>query len=232
MPDDSSIKGKKSGLAPAQVFLQIAEIRDSLVVLKNGGLRAVIQVSPVNFNLKSKEEQNALIYAYQGFLNTIDFPFQILVRSKKLDIDHYIESFEKTAKNQENRLLKNVSFEYLEYVKKLVEYADIMEKVFYVVIPYDPIRSRNRGMFSIFWEAIHPKDDVGNIRQRHYEFSSLKKGIGARVDTVMSALGSCGLNVEQLTTPKLVELFYQSYNPITSQNQKVDDVENEMLVNI
>ena len=228
----SSVQGKKAGMAPTQMFLPISEIREGHVVLKNGGIRAVLQVSSVNFSLKSEQEQNALIYAYQGFLNTLDFPVQIVMKSKKLDIDSYIEGFEVIAKDQQNPLLKKLTKEYMEYVEKLVEYADIMEKQFFVVVPYDPIRSRDRGMFSIFWDAIHPVDQVGQIRQRHYEFDSLKRGLSPRVDTVKTGLENCGLQVEQLDTPQLVELFYQAYNPQESRNQKVEKVEDETLVNV
>jgi len=232
MNKKNSVKGKKSGLAPTQAFLSISEIRDSLMVLKNGGVRCVLKISSINFNLKSEDEQQALIYKYQSFLNTLDFPVQIVVRSKKLDIDYYVESFGDFAKNQENSLLKKLTLEYTEYVKKLVEYADIMEKQFFVVIPYDPIRARSRGMFSIFWEAINPRDDLSQIRQRHYEFESLRKGIVPRLETVQTALESCGLRAEQMTTPELVELYYQSFNPIVSLNQKIDKYENETILNI
>ncbi|HPO05704.1 MAG TPA: hypothetical protein PLQ36_01200 [Candidatus Gracilibacteria bacterium] len=221
-----------NNLAPTQIFLPISEIRDSTVVLKTGGLRAILQVSAVNFNLKSEEEQNALIYAFQSFLNLLDFPIQILVRSKKLDVDYYIESFGNIAKNQDNQLLKKLTLEYIDYIKKLVEYADIMEKKFYVVIPYDPIRSRNRGMFAIFWDNLHPRDEVSQIRQRHFEFDSLKKGLNNRIDTIRTGLENCSLKVEQLNTPKLVELYYQSFNPVTARHQKVSDLEQTTLLNI
>lgn len=232
MPNQTTVQGKKSAIPPAQMFLPIAEIRDSLVVLKNSGIRAVLQVSSVNFSLKSEQEQNALIFAYQGFLNTLEFPVQIMIRSKKLDIDAYVESFNLVAKQQPNPLIKNLTFEYMEYVKKLVEYADIMEKQFFVVVPYDPIRAVDRGMFSIFWDAIHPNDELAQIRQRHYEFDALKRGISPRIETVTNGLTSCGLQVEQLSTPKLVELFYQSFNPEGARNQKIESTEKETLLDV
>ncbi len=227
-----SVKGNKAKLAPTQAFLPISEIKDSVVVLKNGGLRAVLQVSPVNFNLKSEDEQNAIITWYQSFLNTLDFPIQIVIRSKKLDIDYYIDSFKEIEKKQKNSLLKNLTGEYIEYIKKLVQYADIMEKQFFIVIPYDPIRSSNRGMFSIFTESVKPNDDVSNIKQRHYEFSRLQKGLLSRVDIVKTAIDTCGVKTDQLKTPKLVELFYQVFNPIVSMNQKGDHFEEETIVDM
>lgn len=228
----TSVKGKKAGLAATQTFLPIGEIRDSTLVLKNGGLRAVIQVSSVNFNLKSENEQNSLIYAFQSFLNTMEFPIQIVARSKKLDVDAYTESFFTIAKKHTNPLMQKITNEYAQYVKKLVEYADIMEKQFYCVVPYDPIRARDKGMFSIFFDALNPQDQVSSIKKRHLEFDSLKKGLSQRLDIVQNGLEGMGLNAKQLNTSELVELYYQSFNPITSRNQKSIDLEKENLVNI
>lgn len=232
MAQNKTAYANKSHLPPTQLFLPLSEIRDSLVVLKNGGLRAVLQVSAINFNLKSEEEQQALIYSYQSFLNTLNFPVQIVIRSKKLDIDAYIDSFEVIAKNHDNALMKNLTHEYMEYVKKLVEYADIMEKQFFIVVSYDPIRSRDTGMFSIFWNAVHPQSDIAQIRQKHFEFESLRKALSPRIETVKTGLESCSLTVEQLSTPQLVELYYQSFNPIISRNQKVENLDDVNLVNV
>src|SRR3989338_9424967 len=120
-------------LNSTQTHLRIAEIRDNVLILKNGGMRAVLRSSSINFNLKSEEEQNAIIYSYQGFLNSLEFPIQILVRSKKLDIDDYIEQVKKLGDKQENKLLQEQTYEYAQYIKRLVEYAEIMEKEFYVI---------------------------------------------------------------------------------------------------
>ncbi|PCI24238.1 hypothetical protein COB57_05295 [Candidatus Peregrinibacteria bacterium] len=232
MPAQSSVIGKKSQKAATQSFLPIAEIRDDCMILKNGGVRVVLKVSAVNFSLKSEQEQNALISGFQGFLNTIDFPIQISIKSKKLDIDGYLEGFKAIAKNHTNTLLKTVTEEYVTYVKKLVEYADIMEKQFYVVIPYDPIRAKSRGMWSVFFDAVTPRDDASKIRQRHLEFDSLKKALEPRISTVMTGLSSCGLMSEQLKTPDLIELYYQSFNPITSYYQKLENFDEESVLNL
>jgi hypothetical protein len=228
----SSVFGKKKGMAPTQLFLPVSEIRDSLLVLKNGGVRAVLQVSSVNFNLKSEQEQKSLIYGYQGFLNLLEFPVQILARSKKLDIDAYADRFSHIAKNHTNLLLKEVTENYVEYIKKLVEYSDIMEKVFYVIIPYDPLRNRKRGAFTLLFDALSPQDSIQKIRQRKSEFESLKKGVMKRVDLVHTGLENIGLSSHQLETPGLTELLYQSFNPITSRNQKMIELENQMLLNV
>ncbi len=224
-PTKDSVKQKKgSPAASTQLYLNIAEIKDDAVILKNGGIRAVLQTSSVNFNLKSEDEQNGIIFAYQGFLNSIDFPIQICVKSRKLDIDKYIDNVKEQAAKHESTLLKEQTLEYADYIQKLVEYADIMEKNFYVVVPYDPYRSQNLGMLAKFMQSISSQDSVDAIKRRHHEFEELNKHLSERVNVVKAGLESCNLRVTQLTTPQLIEMFYQIYNPETSHNEKVEDI--------
>jgi len=221
-----SVKQSKSKAAPlssTQTFLRIAEIRDDTVILKNGGVRSVLKVSSINFNLKSEEEQNAIIYSYQGFLNTLDFPIQILVRSKKLDIDEYLDKLRKLGENQQNTLLQRQTVEYTEYIARLVEYADIMEKEFYVIVPYDPFRAVKLNIFQKFFQNMSPADSYIQIKRRHDEFTQLKKSLNQRMSTVKVGLENCGLQVEEMATKDLVELYYNSYNPMISRYQKGKD---------
>lgn len=219
----SKVKGAKilTGAA-TQTHLRIAEIRDNVLVLKNGGIRAVLETSSINFNLKSEDEQNALIYSYQGFLNTLDFPVQIVVRSRKLDLDHYLADLGSKAAKQTNPLLKKQTEEYVEYIERLLEYADIMEKSFYVVIPYDPYRAQKKNIFAKFLQRIRMKDNSAEINKRNKEFGGLVKKLTQRVNTAQSGLENCGLKVKQLSTSELVQVFYEINNPLTSRNQKVD----------
>jgi hypothetical protein len=218
----TSVKtGQKNKILSTQLYLKVSEIRDDTAVLKNGGLRAVLRTSSVNLNLKSEEEQNAVIYSYQNFLNALEFPIQIVVRSKKLDLEHYIEKLKKIGVAQGNPLLQKQTFEYIEYVSRLVEYADIMQKEFYVIVPQDPYGQEKRGFLKSFIEMIFPEDNVAKIRQRHSQFTELKKRLTQRVNTVVSGLESCGLRVEPLTTEELIEIFYEIYNPMTSRSQKI-----------
>jgi hypothetical protein len=222
---NNSVHQKKGNPASStQLYMNIAEIKDDTVILKNGGLRAVVQTNSVNFNLKSEDEQNAIIYAYQSFLNSLDFPIQILVRSRKLDIDKYIENVRDIGEKHQNPLLRDQSNEYCEYISKLVEYADIMEKSFYVVIPFDPYRAQNLNMLSKFMQRISSSDSIDSIKRRHKEFDELNKGLTERLNTVKSGLEACHLRVAQLTTPQLIELFYQIYNPGTAHNEKLEDL--------
>jgi type IV secretory pathway VirB4 component len=219
----NSVKeGKKGKAESTQTHLKIAEIHDGTVVLKNGGLRAVLKTSSVNLNLKSEEEQNAVIYSYQNFLNTLEFPIQIVVRSKRLDLENYIEKLKKIGVKQGNPLLQKQTFEYTEYISRLVEYADIMEKQFYVVIPQDPFGQERRGFLKSFLESIFPQDTVSKIQTRQKQFEELKKRLSQRVNTVRSGLENCGLRVEELNTEELIELYYETYNPLTSRSQRIE----------
>lgn len=225
-PNDKSVKsGKKDKISSTQLYLKVSEIRDDSLILKNGGLRAVLKTSSVNLNLKSEEEQNAVIYSYQNFLNSLEFPIQIVVRSRKLDLEHYIEKLKKIGVKQSNPLLQKQTFEYIEYVSRLVEYADIMEKQFYVVIPQDPLGEERRSFLKSFMESIFPTDTATSIKDRHAHFDELKKRLTQRVNTVRSGLEGCGLHVDMLSTQDLIEMFYETYNPLTSRSQKIDSGE-------
>jgi hypothetical protein len=225
-------KNRENQVNSTQAHIRIAEIRENVVVLKNGGMRAVLKTSSINFNLKSEEEQNAIVYSYQSFLNSLEFPIQILIRSKKLDIDDYIEGVKKLGEKQQNKLLQEQTVEYAQYIKRLVEYADIMEKEFYVVVPYDPGRIQSgeaTKKFFSFFQRLAPKDSYQDIKQRRSEFNSSKKGLLQRVNVIQSGLENCGLKVEQMDTTSLIELYYESYNPMTSRSQKLKDLMNTAI---
>ena len=212
-------------MAGTQIYLKVAEIRDDTLVLKNGGLRALLKVTSINFNLKSEDEQNAIIYSYQNFLNSLEFPIQVIVRSKKLDIDNYIDQLTQLGEKQTNPLLQRQTYEYMDYIQRLVEYADIMEKQFLVVIPYDPFRSVKPNFLQRFFQNMQAKDTFIEVQKRHKEFLQLKKGLNQRVNVVKSGLENCGLQVEMLKTHDLIELFYEIYNPLASRNQKIEQIE-------
>lgn len=230
---DSSVKNSKVVNGPTlstQTYLRISEIREDTLVLKNGGLRSVLKVSSINFNLKSEEEQNAIIYSYQGFLNTLDEPIQIVVRSKKLDIDNYLDDLRERGRKQTNALLQKQTIEYVEYVQKLVEYADIMSKEFYVIIPQDPFRAKNQNFLEKFFGFLNAKDSYAQIKQRRDEFDELKKKLAQRVNSVRVGLENCGLSVEELTTKDLIKLFYEINNPMASRYQKGDKWDQSDLI--
>ncbi len=220
----------KDPQSSTQLYLRIGEIHDNTVVLKNGGMRAVLEVDSVNVNLKSEDEQNALMFSYQGFLNSLDFPIQIVVRSKKLDISGYLGNLKQAGKKQTNELLKNQIAEYSEYIRRLVEFADIMEKSFYVIVPYDPLRAKSLNPFQSFWNFVHPEDNVSAFSQRRKEFTKLNKKLEQNLEQVMGGLENCGLKSKRLGTSELIQLFYGIYNPLTARNEKVEHPEEIDLI--
>jgi len=213
---------KKTTNASTQQYLDIAEIKEDVVIMKDGTLRVVLLISSINFALKSEEEQNAIISSYVSFLNNIDFPLQIVIQSRELNIDKYIDDLRKKEKEQTNELLKMQTNEYINYVKDLISISKIMNKRFYVVVPYNPLSDKQRGFFSRFISALKP---AVTIKMKDKVFFRRKTNLMHRVNNIMSGLGSMGLNVVQLDTQSLLELYYNSYNPATSVNQNLVDIE-------
>jgi hypothetical protein len=219
-------KGKTYKKLSTQRYLNFSSAHDDTLVLKDGGLRAILEIGSVNFNLKSEDEQNSIIYGYQKFLNALNFPVQILMKSRKLDIDQYISSLKVQLKKHTNPLLKKQMIEYIEYIKKLVEYADIMDKKFYVIIPVNPPRAEKQTVLASFLKKIKPDDQLLDIIKRKKEFKTLKKELDDRVNIVQTSLENCGLSINRLNTEKIIELFYQYYNPEMAREQKMTDIEN------
>ncbi len=192
-----------------QKYLNIAEIKDNTIILRDGGLKAAIAVSSTNFALKSEEEQNALVAGYQNFLNSLDFPIQILMHSRILDINGYLEKLRNLAASQTNELLRIQMSEYIEYVQRLVEYASIMSKNFYVIVPYSAGKPVKESLGSRFMKILNPASAVIASEE---SFELGKQKLDERLDHVVSALGALGLRSIVLRTEELVELLYQSYN--------------------
>jgi type IV secretory pathway VirB4 component len=217
----SSPKPKTKIRYSTQQYLDIAEIRDDVVVMRDGTLRAVLLVSSINFSLKSEEEQNAIIAAYVSFLNNIDFPLQIVIQSRELNIDRYLHNLEQKEKEQTNELLKIQTAEYIQYVKELISLGKIMSKRFYVVVPYDPLSDKQKSFFTRLWDAFKP---ATLITMKEKKFQRRKAQLVRRVDNVISGLASIGLHAVQLDTQSLIELYYNTYNPVVSAHQKLTDV--------
>lgn len=211
-----------------QEYLDIAEIKDSTVIMKDGTLRAVLLVSSINFALKSEDEQNAVIDSYVRFLNNISFTLQIVIQSRELDINGYLDYLKGKEKEQTNKLLKAQTREYTEYVKELTSMGKIMNKRFYVVVPYDPATDKHKGFFSSFKDAIRP---ANLIILKEKIFREYQEMLGRRVDSVVSGLESMGVVVSRLETQDLIELYYKTYNPETTKNQKLVDI-NKLRVDL
>ena len=203
-------------------YLDIAGIRQDTVVMKDGSLRAVILVSSINFALKNEDEQSAIVGAYVSFLNNITFPLQIVIQSRELNIENYLTHLGQKEKEQTNELLKMQINEYIGYIKELISLSKIMNKRFYVVIPYNPLSDKKKGFIPRLTETFSPST---LIKMKEDNFSHLRAELSRRIETVVSGLDSIGLNTIELDTQSLIELFYNTYNPVTAINQKLPPVE-------
>lgn len=211
---------KNASKLSTQRSLPIAEVRNNTIVLKNGGMRAVIAVEALNFNLKSETEQQGIIAGYGAFVNTITFPLQIVIRSTRTNIDEYLSEVKSIGEKHENALLRNQTLSYVLFMQKLIEMADIMQKRFYVIVPIDHT-DRKKTMFEQFFDWLHPDDSAAKASVRSHEFSNASGKLNERVDLISSGLSNIGLHVKRLETRDLIEMLYQTYNPKTSQNQKI-----------
>lgn len=200
--------------APAQQFLAIDTIREDVAVLKDGGLRVVLMCSSFNFALKSTDEQDAVIYQYQNFLNSLDFPLQIVIQSRKLNIAPYLETLKGRQKEETNELLKVQIGEYTEFIKTFVGMTNIMSKTFYVAVPFTPTIIEKKGMFDSLKETL----GLGGSKESRKAaaddaFEEKKNQLWQRVDTVVAGLQRIGVRAAPLNTEELIELFYGLYNP-------------------
>lgn len=204
-----------------QEYLRILEIKDDVVVMKDGSLRGVLLVASVNFALKSEDEQIAVIQAYTQFLNALTFPLQIVVQSRSLNIDEYLLRLKNVEKAQTNELLKMQTAEYIQYIQELVEIADIMSKRFYVVVPYYPQGERTPSkFFGRLFQAMQPTSTI-HLKQK--QFLDFRNELMKRIDYITEGLASAGLKSVLLNTQSLIELYYNTYNPeVYNQEQLLD----------
>ncbi|MEK7647326.1 MAG: hypothetical protein AAB378_03105 [Patescibacteria group bacterium] len=196
-----------------QQIVPISEIRDDVITLKDGSLRMILMASSINFALKSKDEQTAIISQYQYFLNTLDFSVQFFIQSSELDISPYIELLKAQEKTQTNELLKIQTREYAEFIKNFVEAAHIMSKTFYISVPYTPnaIKAVGGGIAGLIQSISGKKETSGKISEE--QFAEYKNQLWQRMDVVNSGLARCGVHTVPLKTEELIELFYGIYNP-------------------
>lgn len=201
-----------------QSSLLINEIKDGVVILRDGSLRAVVLASAINFDLMSEQERNGVEFAFQGFLNSLHFPIQILVKSQKIDIDAYIEKLQQLRANQDNELLGLLMDDYILNIQGLVEETNIMRKQFYVVVPFFPSFAKSDNIVSGLAGLFKPSPVV-TISSKDYD--SYRTELQQRVQLVTNGLNQIGVRAIPLNTQELVELYYASYNPDVAINQKL-----------
>ncbi|MFH1767332.1 MAG: hypothetical protein ABH826_04560 [Patescibacteria group bacterium] len=220
MAKKQAIKKPKPG-PPTQRFLDIAEIREDAVILKDGTLRSVIMVSSVNFALKSRDEQQAMIQAYMQFLNGLEHPLQIVIQSRKMNIDAYIKALDQQESQIPNELLKTQIRDYRSFIQDLVELGEIMQKRFYVAVPYDPATDKHRNFFSKLMEAITP---ASSVKLNKKQFTERRNALMQRVSIIQGGLNGMGLQTAILDTQSLIELYYTVYNPEVFDTERLGDL--------
>ena len=193
-----------------QDFVPIKEIRDGVVILKDGSMRALVMASSLNFALKSGDEQQAIILQFQNFLNSLNFSIQIFVQSRRLDIRPYIALLENRQHEQTIDLMKIQTKEYIDFIKTFTDSTNIMTKTFFIVVPYSPaVISADplKGLLS----AKREKGTASEEKLRNFEEDRTQ--LDQRMSVVEQGLVSCGIRVIQLGTEELVEVFYKLFNP-------------------
>ncbi|MDB5170376.1 MAG: hypothetical protein JWO35_70 [Candidatus Saccharibacteria bacterium] len=218
-----------------QNTLQIAEIRDGIVIMNDGSYRSVVMVKSINFDLMSRQEQEAVEYSYQGFLNSLYFPIQIFVRSQKVDLQPYIAKLDKIRTEHDNMLLALLMEDYIGYIDNLSAQVNIMDKKFYVVIPFFPVidtqkaLTQSKNFLGGIGGLFNKKEQHVTINEQDLE--NAKTELRNRVQAVLSGLQQCSIQGLPLDTQELIELYYDTYNPDTATRQQLKNF-NELSADI
>jgi len=194
---------------PSQDFVPINEIREGIMILKDGSMRAVVLATSINFALKSTEEQESVIYQFQNFLNSLAFSVQIYIQSRKLDIRPYVALLEDRLRAQTSDLMKIQISEYIMFIKGLTEDSNIMTKSFFLTIPYNSVSNPGKS----FSNMLKKKDGTTDQKNTNDDFEEIKNQIEQRVSVVEQGLARCGVKIARLGSEELVELFYRIFNP-------------------
>lgn len=208
--------------ASTHKLLDVLEIKEDAIVLKNGSLRSVVAVSAINYDLKSSDEQEAIIAQYQNFLNSLDFPLQILISSRKINMEKYMEFIEGKEKELDNDLLQLQISEYKKFIDHMVSVSNIMEKNFYVIVPFAPMENDQKGFLGNLANLINPRK---NILEKREVFETHRNQLFQRVDHIIAGLSGIGLRLVPLQTQELIELMYNSYNPDVFRMNEIGDMD-------
>jgi type IV secretory pathway VirB4 component len=210
MPDTSNTNTSRASVHSTQQFVPVSEVRDGVVVLKDGGLRAILLASSLNFALKSEDEQTAFIVQFQNFLNSLDFSCQIFVQSRMLDIRPYVATLEAAYKDQLDDLMRIQIREYIEFIKSFTEAANIMTKNFFIVVPYSPsLNVAKRGASAL----IPTFGQKSNPEEANRTFGENVSQLEQRISIVQQGLVRTGVRTVQLGTEEAIELLYKMFNP-------------------
>jgi hypothetical protein len=188
----------------SQDIVPIQNIKDGVIDLGNNEYRSILMISSLNLSLKSEDEQLAIIRQFQSFFNSLDFPIQILCKSRRANIDSYIELLRERVKEIDNELLKLQTVEYISYIESFTSLSNIMNKEFFVIIPYVPASISNNKNLLTFNKQGTAEDN---------NFLNIKEQLSERISVVEQGLSRCGLRSVTLGTTEVMELYYQMYNP-------------------
>ncbi len=215
----------KSNPNSTQNALEIAEIRDGIVIMNDGSFRSVIMVKSINFDLMSPQEREAVEYSYQGFLNSLYYPVQLFVRSQKVDLRPYIEKLDKIRSEHDNMLLALLMEDYIYFMGELSVQTNIMDKKFYIVVPYIPVVDAQKAVqasknfLTSLMGTFSTKEQHVVINEADLE--AAKTELRNRVQSTLSGLLQCGIQGLPLDTQELIELYYDAYNPDTATRQQL-----------
>ena len=210
-----------------QNSLLLSELRDGMVIMADGSFRAVIACKSINFDLMSSREREGVEFSYQNFLNALYFPVQIFIRSQRVDIGPYMDKLDDIRRGQDNMLLNVLMDDYINFIDALAQEANIMDKSFFVIVPYFPagdvsnVVEQGKGFFGKIFGGTNQATAVTRIDKVAYE--KAKDEIKNRVDAVMSGLLQVGVQSMQLSTKQLGELYYNVYNPDTAVREPLGD---------
>lgn len=219
----------KTNPTSTQNVLQIAEIRDGIVIMNDGTFRSVVMAKSINFDLMSQQEREGVEAGYQAFLNSLYFDIQIFMRSTKIDLRPYLEKLDKIRAEHDNMLLAMLMEDYINYVNDLSMQTNIMDKNFYIVIPYQAkvdiqkAVAQSKNFFTGLSNLIKPK--VQHVVINEKDLETAKTELRNRVQAVMAGLQQCGVQSLPLDTQELIELYYESYNPDTASRQQLKNFE-------
>ncbi|MBI5732907.1 hypothetical protein HY967_03040 [Candidatus Jorgensenbacteria bacterium] len=208
-------------LSPStQKFVEIKEIKDGVVYLKSGGIRQILIVSGINFDLKSEAEQNLILHTFQNMLNAIDFSVQFFIHSRKVNVDDYLEGMTIRKEKEENELLRIQIEEYVEFIKAFVVENAIISKTFFVIVPYDPIimSGATSGFLNTLKSIVKKPGDSQAMENIQKNLEQL----GHRVNQIISSLEQVGLRAVPLDDEELTELFYNLYNPQLVEKKRLE----------
>jgi hypothetical protein len=211
----------KSTAQSTQEYVDVAGIKEGVVILKSGGLRMILMSSSINFALKSEEEQNAIIANYQGFLNSLVFPVQIVMQSRRLDLDSYVAKLDEAYEQESNELIQIQIQDYTSFIKRLVSVANIMDKKFFIIIPYSPVNIQKRGLF----DKIFNPAKIAKVNISDNEFKRFKEELSQRASVIINGLSAIGVKAAALNTQQVADLLYSTYNPEEGNKEKLTEIQ-------